>query len=219
MAETSRPLPRSVWLGSSLAFGLIGLAVFVALLQDARSKKTPLPIIIGQVADFTLTNQDGNISTLADFTNCVWVADIIFTSCAGPCPRMTMQMKSLQEKLPAASRARLVTLTTFPEFDTPELLKKYGTHYGADFSRWTFLTGAKAEIGKLASGSLKLASQPVKPEEQQNPADLFIHSTYFVVVDKRAQLRAVFETGGEGVDWTNAVLPKIIATVRQLESE
>ncbi len=218
MAETSRPLPRSVWLGSSLAFGLIGLAVFVSLLQNSRSQKTLLPII-GQIADFTLTNQDGNISTLADFTNRVWVADIIFTSCAGPCPRMTTQMKSLQETIPADSRARLVTLTTFPEFDTPELLKKYGTHYGADFSRWTFLTGAKTAITKLAANGLKLSAQPVKPEEQQNPADLFIHSTYFVVVDKRAQLRAVFETGGEGVDWTNAVLPKIIFTIRQLENE
>jgi protein SCO1/2 len=197
---------------------LIGLAVFISLLQNARVSKTPLPVI-GQVADFTLTNQDGKISTRADFTNRVWVADIIFTSCAGPCPHMTRQMSSLQEKIPAASRARLVTLTTFPEFDTPELLKKYGTHYGADFSRWTFLTGTKAEIAQLAAGSLKLAAQPVKPEEQQNPADLFIHSTYFVVVDKRAQLRAVFETGGEGVDWTNAILPKILTTIRQLENE
>ena len=218
MVENSRPLPRSVWLGSSLAFGLIGLAIFVSLLQNSRSQKTPLPVI-SQIADFTLTNQDGNISTLADFTNRVWIADIIFTSCAGPCPRMTMQMISLQKELPADSRARLVTLTTIPEFDMPERLKKYGTHYGADFSRWTFLTGAKTEIAKLAAGSLKLSSQPVKPEEQQNPADLFIHSTYFVVVDKRAQLRAVFETGGEGVDWTNAVLPKILTTIHQLENE
>ncbi len=218
MAEPARPLPRSVWLGSSLAFGLIGLAVFVSLLQNARLQKTPPPTI-GPVADFTLTNQDGNVSTLADFTNHVWIADIIFTTCAGPCPRMTAQMKSLQEKLPADSRVRFVTVTTIPEIDTPEQLKKYGTHYGADFSRWTFLTGGKTEISKFASGSLKLGFQPVKPEEQQNPADLLIHSTSFVIVDKHAQLRAVFETGGEGVDWTNAVLPKIISTVHQLENE
>jgi protein SCO1/2 len=112
-----------------------------------------------------------------------------------------------------------VTLTTFPEFDTPELLKKYGTHYGADFSRWTFLTGTKNEIGKLAANNLKLSSQPVKPEEQKDAADLFIHTTIFVIVDKRAQLRGFFETGGEGVDWTNSVLPKILATIRQLETE
>ena len=218
MAENSRPLPRSVWLGCSLTISLIGLAVFVAVYQNSRAQKTPLPVI-SKVANFTLTNQDGKITTLADFTNRVWVADIIFTSCGGPCPRMTQQMKSLQDSLPRDSTAKLVTLTTFPEFDTPEVLKKYGTHYGADFSRWTFLTGEKMQIGLLGANSLKLSSQPVKPEEQKNAADLFIHTTIFVVVDKHAQLRTYFETGGDGVDWTNGVLPKILATIRQLENE
>ena len=218
MAENSRPLPRSVWLGCSLTFSLVGLAVLVAVFQNSRAQKTLLPVI-SQVAGFTLTNQDEKITTLADFTNHVWVADIIFTRCAGPCPRLTMQMKSLQDKLPADSTARLVTLTTLPEFDTPALLKKYGTHYGADFSRWTFLTGEKMQIGLLGANSLKLSSQPVKPEEQKNAADLFIHTTIFVIVDKHAQLRTYFETGGDGVDWTNGVLPKILATIRQLENE
>lgn len=218
MAETSRPLPRSVWLGCSLTFSLIGLAVFIAVVQKSRIQNQPLPVI-SQVVDFTLTNQDGKITTLADFTNHVWVADIIFTSCGGPCPRMTQQMRQVQEKLPVGSAAKFVTLTTFPEFDTPEVLKKYGTHYGADFSRWIFLTGTKKEIGLLGANSLKLSSQPVKPEEQKDAADLFIHTTIFVIVDKHAQLRAYFETGGEGVDWTNAVLPKILATVQQLENE
>ena len=218
MAENFLPLPRSVWLGSSLAFGLIGLAVFVSLLQNARLQKAPLPVI-GQIADFTLTNQDEKITTLADFTNHVWLADIIFTRCPGPCPRLTMQMKSLQDLLAKNSGAKFVTLTTDPEFDSPAVLKKIGVRAGADFSRWTFLTGYKMQIGLLAANSLKLGSQPVKPEEQKNAADLFIHATIFVIVDKHAQLRGIFETGGDGVDWTNAVLPKIISTVRQLENE
>ena len=75
------------------------------------------------------------------------------------------------------------------------------------------------QIGLLGANSLKLSSQPVKPEEQKNAADLFIHTTIFVVVDKQAQLRTYFETGGDGVDWTNVVLPKILATIRQLEKE
>ena len=218
MEQQSRALPRSVWVGCSLAFSLIGLAVLVSLLQNARTKIPALPVI-STVADFTLTNQDGKISTVADFTNHVWVADIIFTSCAGPCPRMTAQMKSLTEKIPAASNVRFMTLTTFPKFDTPEVLKKYGARGDADFSRWSFLTGEKMQIDLLAVNSLKLITQPVKPEEQKNAADLFIHSTMFVVVDKHAQMRGFFETGGDGVDWTNDVLPKIIATVKQLENE
>jgi len=97
-------------------------------------------------------------------------------------------------------------------------MKKYGERFGADFNRWMFLTGAKAEIAGLAGGSLKLSAVPVKPEERKNDADLFIHSTIFVVVDRHARLRGVFETGGEGVNWTN-VQPRLITTVRQLERE
>lgn len=215
--KISRP-PRIVWFGFSFLFALLGVPYVIWLVQTLNHPPLPLRVI-GPVANFTLTNQDGQVVTLADFTNRVWVADIIFTRCAGPCPRLTAQMKSLQEKLPAEYPTRFVTLTTDPEFDTPEVLKKYGQRFGADFNRWSFLTGTKSEIAALASGSLKLSAQPVKPAEQQNAADLFIHATLFVIVDKHAQMRGYFETGGKGVDWTNGVLPKILRAVRQLENE
>jgi len=173
--------------------------------------------VLGTVADFTLTNQDGRVFTLVDLTNHVWIGDIIFTRCGGPCPRMTGQMKSLGDKL--SPEARLVTLTTDPDYDTPAVLKKYGDRFHADFNRWNFLTGTKSEIAAVAAGSLKLSAVPVAPAEQQNAADLFIHTTIFVAVDKHARLRAVFETGGDGVDWTNGVLPQITRAVRELEQE
>ena len=207
-------LPRSYWIGLSLTTGILGLALLLGILQK---KNPPLPVL-GQIADFTLTNQNGQISTLADFTNHVWLADIIFTRCAGPCPRLTQQMKSLTGKI-SAPDVKFLTLTTDPEFDTPEHLKKYGEHFGADFNRWNFLTGDKMQLGLLAANSLKLAAQPVKLQDQKDAADLFIHTTIFVLVDKHAQLRATFETGGDGVDWTNDVQPKILATVKQLENE
>jgi cytochrome oxidase Cu insertion factor (SCO1/SenC/PrrC family) len=128
-------------------------------------------------------------------------------------------MKSLQAALPPASAARLVTLTTDPDNDTPAVMKRYAERFGADFNHWTFLTGTKKEIAALGSGSLKLSSVPVKLDEQKDPVDLFIHGTYFVVVDRHARLRAIFETGGEGVDWTNVVQPKLLATIHQLEHE
>jgi protein SCO1 len=217
MAETPQQLPRTLWLGVSLLFGLLGLVYLLSLAEIGRAvKHAP---VFGRLADFTLTNQDGKITTLADLTNHVWVADIIFTRCAGPCPRMTAQMKSLQDSLPQNSNAKLVTLTTDPDNDTPSVMKKYGERFNADFNRWTFLTGTKNQIANLASGGLKLSAVPVKLDEQKNPVDLFIHTTIFVLVDKHAQLRGIFETGGEGVDWTNIVEPKLLATVRQLERE
>jgi protein SCO1 len=218
MAEAPKQFPRTVWLGMGLVFGLLGLAYIVALTTMERTRQGALPIL-GRIAGFTLTNQNGQLATLANLSNRVWVADIIFTRCAGPCPRMTAQMKSLQDSLPQNNNAKLVTLTTDPDNDTPAVMKKYGERFGADFNRWIFLTGTKSEIAGLARDSLKLSAVPVKPEERKDDADLFIHTTIFVVVDKHAQLRGVFETGGEGVDWTNTVQPKLLATIQQLEGE
>jgi cytochrome oxidase Cu insertion factor (SCO1/SenC/PrrC family) len=215
MAEPFQQLPRTLWVGVILLFGFLGLAYLLSLAEFKKQHALPM---IGAVADFTLTNQDGNVTTLADLTNHVWVADIIFTRCAGPCPIITGYMKSLEDALPKTSDARFVTLTTDPDFDTPEIMKRYGERFGADFSRWIFLTGAKSEIAALGSGSLKLSAVPVPVAAQTNSADLFIHTTIFVAVDKHARLRGIFETMGDGIDWTN-VQPRIVAAVRELERE
>jgi len=219
MTETRQPPQRTIWVGFGFVTGLLGLALLISFLQINRSRQLQLLPVISPVADFTLTNQDGQLTSLADFTNHVWVADIVFTRCAGPCPRLTGQMRNLQNLLPPDSGAKLVTLTTDPEFDSPAVLKKYGGRFGADFNRWTFLTGAKTQIAALGGDSLKLGSVPVKPADRRDDADLFIHTTIFVLVDKQARLRASFETGGEGVDWTNSVRPQILRAVRQLENE
>ena len=217
MDEISQRLPRTLWIGIILFLALLCVAYVLSLSELSNPRRRPLPVL-GQVADFTLTNQNGQVTTLADLTNHVWVADIIFTRWAGPCPIMSAQMKSLQDALPPASRVKLVTLTTDPDYDSPPVMEKYGERFGANFNRWTFLTGTKAQIAGLASGSLKLSAVPVKPEDRKSDADLFIHTTLFVVVDKHARLRSVFETEGEGIEWTN-VQPHIVATVRQLERE
>jgi protein SCO1 len=217
MNGSAQRWPLTIWVGFGLLFGLLGLMYLVSLLEYTQARQKTLPVI-DQIADFTLTNQDNQVTTLADLTNRVWVADIIFTRCAGSCPIMSTQMKSLQDALPSASRAKLVTLTTDPDYDTPAILKKYGEHYGADFQRWTFLTGAKGELAGLATGSLKLSSTPVPPADQKSSVDLFVHSTIFVVVDKKARLRGIFQTEGEGVDWAK-IRPQIIATVKELEGE
>jgi protein SCO1/2 len=215
MADTPQLLPRSIWIGVILLFGILTIACLLALVE-LQSQQKPLPIY-GQIADFTLTNQYGQAITLADLTNEVWVADIIFTRCAGPCPRMTGQMKSVQDKLPEDNPAKFVTLTTDPDYDSPAILERYGQHYNADFHRWIFLTGTKSEVASLAAGSLKLGSTPVAAKDQLNAADLFIHTTIFVLVDKHARLRGIYETGGDEVDWENKVRPRLLADIRRLE--
>jgi cytochrome oxidase Cu insertion factor (SCO1/SenC/PrrC family) len=217
MDDTSQRLSRTIWIGVGLVIVLICVAYVLSNVQP-RHKQTAVLPVINTVADFTLMNQNNRTVTLDDLRGHVWVADIIFTRCAGPCPRMTQQMKSLQDILPPGGQTRLVTLTTDPEFDTPEILQRYAARFGANPERWTFLTGTKKEIARLAIDELKLTAVEKDPNERTDPADLFIHSTIFVVVDKEARLRMVFETTGDGIEWTN-VQPNILAAVRQLEAE
>jgi protein SCO1/2 len=199
---------------------LIALTIMVGLAELKLTQmraKPPLPVI-GPVANFTLTNQDGRAVSLGDLRGKVWVADIIFTRCPGPCPRMTRQMRDLQDALPASSTTQLVTLTTDADYDTPAVLKKYADKNGAASARWNFLTGDKRDVAHLAIDSLKLTALEKKPEERTSDADLFVHSTIFVVVDKQGRLRTTFETMGEGVDWQQSKTA-ILDAVSQLENE
>lgn len=217
MAETPQILPRSLWVGTILLMGLLCIACLLALVELQR-RQPPMPFY-GTVADFTLTNEDGAVTTLADLTNHVWVADIIFTRCAGPCPRMTAQMKTVQDRLPKNTNVRLVTLTTDPDYDSPTILKRYGERFGADFSRWIFLTGTKAQIAGLAGNSLKLGSTPIAAAARKDPVDLFIHTTIMVLIDKHARMRGIYQTGGQDIDWVNTTRPALLAGIRRLERE
>jgi len=210
-------LSRTIWVGVGLVIVLLCLSFVLSRVREQPAPAKTLPVI-GQVADFTLTNQYNQPVTLADLRGKIWVADIIFTSCAGPCPRMMRQMRSLQEALPATSAAKLVTLTTHADVDTPEVLKKYGEKYNASFAQWSLLTGDKRQIANLAIDSLKLTAVEKKPEDRTDPADLFIHSTIFVLVDKQARLRGIYETGGENVEW-DTVKKELLAAIKQLERE
>ena len=143
----TRGIGWPVWVGLAL-IGMTALAVLVlAALRLGRASAQPLPVY-GQIADFTLTNQDGSAVSLADLRGQVWVADIIFTRCAGPCLKMTRQMKELQEALPPDSQAKLVTLTTDAGFRHPAGPEDLRRAVRRRPRRWMFLTGTKQEIAE-----------------------------------------------------------------------
>lgn len=213
MSKPPQTLQFLVW--GTLALVIAGVVGMFAI--SKFNAAPPLPII-SQIPNFVLTNQENRAITLADLRGQVWIGDIIFTRCGGPCPEMTRKMAELQSALPSILQNKFVSLTTDPEFDSPAVLKKYGEKFGADFSRWTFLTGDKQEIFKLGVEGLKLSSVEIDPKDRKAVDDLFIHATYFVLADKQGRARAVFETVGEDVDW-NEVQTQIISAVKNLARE
>lgn len=225
----SRSVEWAVW-GGIIFVVLAIVAAYVREQQRAPANKLP---IIAPVADFTLTNQLDRPVRLADLRGQVWVADIIFSRCPGPCATMTKRMAELQTALPPNAPVKLISLTTDPEHDTPRALAAYAQRFGADSNRWHFLTGPKADLVKLAVSSLKLTVLDTEEAKRTSPNDLFIHSTIFVVVDKQGRLRAVFEsldnvlseeevtTGASQTHstWEKTVKPRLLETVNALLME
>ena len=156
--QSQQPTHWSLLAGLAMVLGILACLVVLLKHNPGPERASEALPVIGAVANFSLTNQSGQAVSLADLKGRPWVADIIFTRCAGPCPEMTRKMKELQEALPASSRARLISLTTDADFDTPEVLARYGERFAADPARWTFLTGGKVEIANLAIDSLKLTA-------------------------------------------------------------
>ena len=158
----------------------------------------PLPVL-RTISSMDLVDQEGQPVNLQTFRGQPWFANIIFTRCPGPCARMTQKMRQLQEALPAeASEVQLVSLTTDPDFDTPEVLSQYARKFQADTRSWKFLTGTKEEIVRVSTQEWLLVMLEKGEAERESPNDIFLHSTLTVLMDGLGRIRGTYEILEEG---------------------
>ena len=158
----------------------------------------PLPVL-RTISSMDLVDQEGEPVNLQTFRGQPWFANIIFTRCPGPCARMTQKMRQLQEALPAeASEVQLVSLTTDPDFDTPEVLSQYARKFQADIRSWKFLTGTKEEIVRVSTQEWLLVMLEKGEAERESPNDIFLHSTLTVLMDRLGRIRGTYEILEEG---------------------
>src|SRR6476469_8003609 len=87
----------------ALGFGIFLIVTGSLVLTNSMRRETVDTITVdyGAVPEFSLTERSGRTITLKNLTGKVWIADFIFTSCAGTCPAMSAQMRALQDTLPA----------------------------------------------------------------------------------------------------------------------
>lgn len=154
-----------------------------ALLRQERMPEGSVLAVFGQAPYFSLTERSGRTLTKNDLIGKPWVADFIFTSCAGQCPLMSLEMQRLQRLFPERAGLQFVSFTVDPERDTPEVLSKYADRYGAEKERWFFLTGMKGEINRILN---QFFLSPV-----EEPA---MHSIRFILVDGRGQIRGYYDS-------------------------
>jgi protein SCO1 len=114
------------------------------------------------VPDFTLTNQDGRRIALHDYRGRALVVTFIYTRCPLPdyCPLMTSHFaeisRALKNNATSYDKTHLLSVSIDPEYDTPKVLREYGTKAVAEtgdasFGHWEFATGKPDEVRKIAA--------------------------------------------------------------------
>lgn len=103
------------------------------------------------VADFKLVDQDAQPFQFASARGKLVLVTFVFTTCPDVCPLLTAKFAAIQRTLEEKKFKNylLLTITTDPERDNAAALKNYAGHFKADFRRWSFLTGTRAELAKV----------------------------------------------------------------------
>lgn len=170
---------------------LLALAVVPLGALPLGCRKAPPKL--GDVGQFSLTDQAGQSVTPATLAGKVWAAAFMFTRCPTICPRITRRMRELQ--LAAAKDAVQLDLVSFsvdPEYDSPAVLGEYAKQHGADLSSWRFLTGDLEVVRKTSEQGFKLALDG-KATPGAEHFGLF-HGSHLVLVDRQGQIRGYYRT-------------------------
>lgn len=170
----------------------------------ACSRHAPPLEVFGDIPQFDLIAQDGRPFHSQVLAGKIWVADFIYTTCPGPCPRMTSQMREVQDAvLKIPDDVRLVSFTVDPANDTPPVLTAYAKTHGASESIWYFLTGPVPTLQMLDREAFKLGDINATMQ----------HSTRFVLVDRQGRIRGYYDTSDP------AAIPKVISDIYALAAE
>jgi len=133
----------------AVPLGPTGLAAARPTRMTPRADTAPLQV--GEaVPDFELTDERGEPFRLSRLLGRFVALDFIYSRCpvADMCPRLSANFAYLQRHFDG--RLELVSVTLDPKWDKPGVLLDYSKRWGADLSRWHFVTGEAEAIRRVA---------------------------------------------------------------------
>ena len=198
---------RLQWFAIIVVIGIVAAAV---LIERQRAAAPPVEVH-GVVPDFTLLDQTGRLVSRRDFLDKISVVDFFYTRCTDACPLQTAQMARLQARYAGRAAFQLISITVDPVHDDGPALARYAERYGADPSRWRFLTGPRDVIYRLAVDGFHLAALAAHQRRAParwallRPAAAFaherggtvihlVHGSHFAVVDRGAGIIGYFDS-------------------------
>lgn len=156
-------------------------------------------------------DQNGRARQLAEWRGGPLAITFTYTRCPLPdfCPRIDRKFAELQRAIaddPAlAGRAKLLTISFDPEYDTPDILEAHARRLGASESVWTFATGDRAAIELFA------ARFGVAVTRDGDTAADIVHNLRTIVAGPDGTVRALHS----GADWeVGTIASALRATVQ-----
>ena len=162
-------------------YSVVAVFLVITYIIKLTSEQEPLPVI-GSIPEFEFIDSEGQSVNLNTLKGKVWVADFIFTTCTMACPIMTGNMNTIHKKYKKNDDLRLVSISVYPEYDTPEVLKEYASQYDANTDKWHFLTGKEATVKNVIKNGFKIGDYE----------DIIFHSEKFALVDKNGMIRSYY---------------------------
>ena len=156
--------------------------IFITDSSDVASK------IKHTIADFSFLNQDSTLISQKNIEGKIHIANFIFTSCGSICPKMTTNLKIVNDSLKSYSNIVLFSYSVTPWIDTPTVLKKYKARNEITNPNWHFLTGSKNDIYSLARKSY-FAEEDIGFSKDSTE---FLHTEHFILVDKTKRIRGIY---------------------------
>jgi len=206
-----------------IVFSAIALTVFYQLLSvdkrlpiyspsDVNPKLVDASVkhiqINHKIADFSLTNQNGETITNKDYEGKIYIADFFFTRCKTICIAMAYNMSELQAHYKEDADVMFLSHSVTPVMDSVPVLKAYADNKGVIDGKWNVTTGSKKHIYDLARKSYFAVLDEGNGDEND-----FIHTEQFVLVDKDRRIRGYYD-GTEKED-----MKKIMTDIVLLKEE
>jgi protein SCO1/2 len=187
---------------SDRAVGMPGRYYYDSVISVLRDGKTITDTVWHSVEDFNFQNQLGITVSLADLPGKVIVADFFFTRCPSICPKLTANIRKLQDALSSKDRFKqlnpafiqFISFSVDPERDSVPVLETYGDRFGINPEVWWLLTGPKKQIYDFSINELKLGLADGEGVDSN-----FIHTQKLVLLDKEHVVRGYYN-GLDSVD-------------------
>jgi protein SCO1/2 len=195
-----KSLPTLIFL---VVFSAITIPVFYYLLKVDTPLKIYNPIDVNprlvdesmthinknhSIANFELTNQNGEIVTQENYKNKIYIADFFFTRCQTICISMAYNMSELQAFYKNDDAILFLSHSVTPTIDSVSVLKEYAKRKGVIDGKWNVTTGTKKHIYELARKSYFAVLDEGNGDEND-----FIHTEQFVLIDKQKRIRGYYD--------------------------